>query len=107
MSQWNLVSTKVSLEVKKYDCCPELYQSLKINFTLQRLLATSSAITTPTIGSDFMLILFMLDSINTYSILFSNHGFNSGNILHSTGDECKTVCGNFQFGRVVHLPAVL
>lgn len=49
MSQWNLMSTKVSVEEKKYDCCPEPYQSLKINFTIQRTLSTASAITTPTI----------------------------------------------------------
>jgi hypothetical protein len=53
------MSTKVSVEEKKYDCCPEPYQSLKINFTIQRTLSTASAITTPTIGSYIVFFLML------------------------------------------------
>ncbi|EFX69375.1 hypothetical protein DAPPUDRAFT_231697 [Daphnia pulex] len=47
MSEWNIKSTQVSVEVKKYDCCTEPYQSLTMKFTIQRSLSTT--ITIPTI----------------------------------------------------------
>ncbi|XP_046651183.1 acetylcholine receptor subunit alpha-type acr-16-like [Daphnia pulicaria] len=47
MSEWNIKSTQVSVEVKKYDCCTEPYQSLVMKFTIQRSLSTT--ITIPTI----------------------------------------------------------
>lgn len=50
MSQWKLMSTNVSIEVKVYECCPEPYASLRLSFTIQRSLSASSAVITPTVG---------------------------------------------------------
>lgn len=49
MSQWSLVETSVTVDVKTYDCCPEPYQSLMLSFKILRSLSTSSAIITPTL----------------------------------------------------------
>ena len=51
IAEWKMMSTQIIVEVKKYDCCTEPYQSMKMKFTIQRSLSTLSAITMPTIGS--------------------------------------------------------
>lgn len=50
MSEWKLVSTNISIDIKVYECCPEPYATLKLNFTIQRSLSASSAVITPTVG---------------------------------------------------------
>jgi hypothetical protein len=70
MSEWNIKSTQVSVEVKKYDCCTEPYQSLAMKFTIQRSLSTT--ITIPTIGSYIdSFTPFVLCRIALMFILFS------------------------------------
>lgn len=50
MSHWNLTDTKVVVEAKKYDCCPdELYQSITYFFTMKRS-SSAVAIVTPLAG---------------------------------------------------------